>query len=162
MARFRNLLVHRYGEVDNRRVLEIIKHNLKNIEEFEKEIEKFIKEVRPVRKPSETMKGIGKETKSKLGNVSAMELLEKMRTKRSFDPPPRRHRYLPLPSLRGPCHQHCGKLLDEAFRGDFTPLLSSIQLTELYTPFLRAKESRRILPKVARIGKLYNTRYINY
>lgn len=44
MARFRNLLVHRYGEIDNRRVLEIIKHNLKDIEEFEKEIEKFIKE----------------------------------------------------------------------------------------------------------------------
>jgi len=44
MARFRNLLVHRYGEVDNRRVLEIVKHNLKDIEEFEKEIEKFIKE----------------------------------------------------------------------------------------------------------------------
>lgn len=43
MARFRNLLVHRYGEVDNRRVLEIIKHNLKDVEEFEKEIEKFIK-----------------------------------------------------------------------------------------------------------------------
>jgi len=42
MARFRNLLVHRYGEIDNRRVLEIIKHNLKDIEEFEKEIEKFI------------------------------------------------------------------------------------------------------------------------
>jgi uncharacterized protein YutE (UPF0331/DUF86 family) len=44
MARFRNLLVHRYGEVDNIRVLEIIKHNLKDIEEFEKKIEKFIKE----------------------------------------------------------------------------------------------------------------------
>jgi uncharacterized protein YutE (UPF0331/DUF86 family) len=44
MARFRNLLVHKYGEVDNRKVLEIIKHNLKDIEEFEKEIEKFIKE----------------------------------------------------------------------------------------------------------------------
>jgi len=44
MARFRNLLVHRYGEVDNRRVLEIIKHNLKDIEEFEREIENFIKE----------------------------------------------------------------------------------------------------------------------
>ena len=43
MARFRNLLVHRYGEIDNRRVLEIIKHNLKDIEEFEKEIEKFIR-----------------------------------------------------------------------------------------------------------------------
>ena len=44
MARFRNLLVHRYGEVDDRRVLEIIKHNLKDIEEFEKAIEKFITE----------------------------------------------------------------------------------------------------------------------
>lgn len=44
MARFRNLLVHRYGEVDDKRVLEIIKHNLKDIEEFEKAIEKFIKE----------------------------------------------------------------------------------------------------------------------
>ena len=44
MARFRNLLVHRYGDVDNRRVLEIIKHNLKDIEEFEREIENFIKE----------------------------------------------------------------------------------------------------------------------
>jgi len=43
MARFRNLLVHRYGEVDNKRVLEIITHNLKDIEEFEREIEKFIK-----------------------------------------------------------------------------------------------------------------------
>jgi uncharacterized protein YutE (UPF0331/DUF86 family) len=44
MARFRNLLVHRYGEVDDKRVLEIIKHNLKDIEEFEKAIEKFIEE----------------------------------------------------------------------------------------------------------------------
>lgn len=42
MARFRNLLVHRYGEIDNRRVLEIVKHNLKDVEEFEKEIERFI------------------------------------------------------------------------------------------------------------------------
>lgn len=44
MARFRNLLVHRYGEIDNIRVLEIIKQNLNDIEEFEKDIEKFIKE----------------------------------------------------------------------------------------------------------------------
>jgi len=44
MARFMNLLVDRYGEVDNRRVLEIVKHNLKDIEEFEKEIEKLIEE----------------------------------------------------------------------------------------------------------------------
>lgn len=44
MARFRNLLVHRYGEIDNRRVLEIIKHNLKDIEGFEREIKKYIEE----------------------------------------------------------------------------------------------------------------------
>jgi uncharacterized protein YutE (UPF0331/DUF86 family) len=44
MARFRNLLVHRYGEIDDKRVLEIVKHNLKDIEEFEKAIEKFIAE----------------------------------------------------------------------------------------------------------------------
>ena len=43
MSRFRNLLVHRYGEVDNRRVLEIIKYNLKDIEEFEREIGEFVR-----------------------------------------------------------------------------------------------------------------------
>jgi len=43
MARFRNLLVHRYGEVDNRRVLEIIKYNLKDIEEFEIDIGEFVR-----------------------------------------------------------------------------------------------------------------------
>jgi len=43
MSRFRNLLVHRYGEVDNRRVLEIIKYNLKDIEEFEREIGEFMR-----------------------------------------------------------------------------------------------------------------------
>lgn len=41
MARFRNLLVHRYGEIDNKRVLEIIKHNLGDIEEFERKIEEL-------------------------------------------------------------------------------------------------------------------------
>jgi len=35
--------------------------------------------IKPLRKPSETMRGIGKEAKSKLGNISAAELLEKMR-----------------------------------------------------------------------------------
>ena len=43
MARFRNLLVHRYGEVDNRRVLEIIKYNLKDVKEFEREIGEFVR-----------------------------------------------------------------------------------------------------------------------
>ena len=31
MARFRNLLVHRHGEIDNRRVLEIIKQTSKTL-----------------------------------------------------------------------------------------------------------------------------------
>jgi len=44
-------------------------------------------------------------------------------------------------AFEDPGYQHCGKLLDEAFKGDITPLLSSIQLTELYTPFLRAKDT---------------------
>ena len=35
--------------------------------------------IKPLKKPSESMKGIGKETKSKLGNISAAELLKKMR-----------------------------------------------------------------------------------
>jgi len=35
--------------------------------------------IRPLKKPSESMKGIGKETKSKLGNISATELLRRMR-----------------------------------------------------------------------------------
>ncbi|MDI6905655.1 MAG: AbrB/MazE/SpoVT family DNA-binding domain-containing protein [Candidatus Bathyarchaeia archaeon] len=35
--------------------------------------------IRPLKKPSESMKGVGKETKSKLGNISATELLKKMR-----------------------------------------------------------------------------------
>jgi len=36
--------------------------------------------IKPLGKPSETMRGIGKETKRKLKNISAVELLEKMRT----------------------------------------------------------------------------------
>jgi len=43
MARFRNLLVHRYGEVDNTRVLQVVKENLKDIEEFERAILELIK-----------------------------------------------------------------------------------------------------------------------
>lgn len=44
MAGLRDLLVHRYGEVDNRRVLERIGQNLKDVEEFENEMERFIEE----------------------------------------------------------------------------------------------------------------------
>jgi len=42
MAGFRNLLIHTYGEIDNRKVPEITKHNLKDIKEFEKKTQKFI------------------------------------------------------------------------------------------------------------------------
>ena len=38
MARFRNILVYRYGEIDDKRVLEIIQNNLTDIRNFEKEI----------------------------------------------------------------------------------------------------------------------------
>lgn len=44
MASFRNLLVHRYGEVDNIRVLEVVKSDLGDILEFEKAVEGFISE----------------------------------------------------------------------------------------------------------------------
>jgi predicted nucleic acid-binding protein len=43
-------------------------------------------------------------------------------------------------AFEDPGYQQCGKLLDKAFKGDITLLLSSIQLTELYTPFLRAND----------------------
>lgn len=39
MARFRNLLVHQYTEIENQRVHEIIKENLDDIEDFLKSIE---------------------------------------------------------------------------------------------------------------------------
>ena len=38
MARFRNILVHGYARVDNAKVLEVVKEELKDIEEFVKEI----------------------------------------------------------------------------------------------------------------------------
>lgn len=43
MAKFRNLLVHRYAEVDNARVLKIVKHNLSDVREFERQIQKLIR-----------------------------------------------------------------------------------------------------------------------
>ncbi|MEE8179891.1 MAG: DUF86 domain-containing protein [bacterium] len=41
MARFRNLLVHRYGEVDNKRVLSIVQENLGDIESFLESVSKL-------------------------------------------------------------------------------------------------------------------------
>ena len=42
MAGFRNLLVHRYGDVDNLRVLDTIKNDLDDVLLFEKEIIQFL------------------------------------------------------------------------------------------------------------------------
>lgn len=42
MAKFRNLLVHRYAEVDDERVYEILRESLGNIEKFTREIEKIL------------------------------------------------------------------------------------------------------------------------
>ena len=42
MARFRNLLVHRYGEIDTRRIYIIMSDDLKDIQKFTKSILKYI------------------------------------------------------------------------------------------------------------------------
>jgi len=57
-------------------------------------------------------------------------------------------------AFEDPGYQHCGKLLDKAFKGEITPLLSSIQLTELYTPFLGAKDSTGLQKMKQEITKL--------
>jgi len=57
-------------------------------------------------------------------------------------------------AFEDPGYQHCGKLLDKAFKGDITPLLSSIQLTELFTPFLRAKDPTGLQKMKQEIAKL--------
>lgn len=43
------------------------------------EVKERLAVISPLRKPSKSMRGIGKHTKSKLGNISAAQLLEKMR-----------------------------------------------------------------------------------
>jgi len=42
MAKFRNLLVHRYGDVDEQRVWEMIQHDLADVESYVQEIERYI------------------------------------------------------------------------------------------------------------------------
>jgi uncharacterized protein YutE (UPF0331/DUF86 family) len=46
MKGFRNILVHRYGEIEDEIAYEEIKNVLKDFEEFEKEIEKFLEKVK--------------------------------------------------------------------------------------------------------------------
>lgn len=57
-------------------------------------------------------------------------------------------------AFEDPGYQQCGKLLDKAFKGDITPLLSSIQLTELYTPFLRANDLKGLQKMKQEVIKL--------
>jgi uncharacterized protein YutE (UPF0331/DUF86 family) len=42
MKSFRNILVHRYGEIEDEIAYEEIKNGLKDFEDFEREIEKFL------------------------------------------------------------------------------------------------------------------------
>lgn len=42
MAQFRNLLVHRYGQIDTRRIYIIMSDDLKDIQAFVKNILKYI------------------------------------------------------------------------------------------------------------------------
>ena len=42
MARFRNLLVHRYGELETERLVEIVKEDLNDIVEFVNKMKEFI------------------------------------------------------------------------------------------------------------------------
>jgi len=43
MKKFRNILMHRYGDIDDERAFENIKEGLKDFELFVKEVEKFLK-----------------------------------------------------------------------------------------------------------------------
>ncbi len=44
------------------------------------EVKERLAFIKPLRKPSESMRGIGKETKIKLGNINAAKLIQEMRT----------------------------------------------------------------------------------
>jgi len=44
MAKFRNFLVHKYAEIEERRLHKILRENLSDIEEFLKAIARFLKE----------------------------------------------------------------------------------------------------------------------
>ena len=57
-------------------------------------------------------------------------------------------------AFEDPGYQHCGKLLDRVFKGDIILLLSSMQLTELFTPFLRAKDLKGLRKMKQEIIKL--------
>ena len=54
MKGLRNILVHRYGEVDDELVFQNLKHNLSDFETFKKEILEFLKVKKPL-KPSKPL-----------------------------------------------------------------------------------------------------------
>lgn len=45
MKGFRNILVHRYGKKDDRKVYEYLTHELRDFEKFEGEIKKYLKSI---------------------------------------------------------------------------------------------------------------------
>lgn len=47
MARFRNLLVHQYTEIDNHKIHEILRKNLDDFEKFMVRIEELLEKERP-------------------------------------------------------------------------------------------------------------------
>lgn len=57
-------------------------------------------------------------------------------------------------AFEDPGYAHCGDLLDKAFREEYTLLLSSIQITELYTPFLRSEDKQGLESMRKEIEKL--------
>lgn len=57
-------------------------------------------------------------------------------------------------AFEDPGYQECGKLLDQVYEGDFTMLMSSLQLTELFTPFHRAGDSQGLRVIEQEIAKL--------
>ncbi len=44
MKGFRNILVHRYGEIDDEKVFEILSERLADFEKFKEQILKFLKQ----------------------------------------------------------------------------------------------------------------------
>lgn len=57
-------------------------------------------------------------------------------------------------AFEDPGYQQCGKLLDQVYKGDFGMLMSSLQLTELFTPFLRAGDPQGLRAIKQEIAKL--------
>jgi len=57
-------------------------------------------------------------------------------------------------AFEDPGHLHCGEFLDRTLTEECKLLLSSIQITELYTPFLRAQDNQGLERMKSEIRKL--------